>query len=69
MSVMATAAHLTEASNHVPVLDALAAGIEIAQIRARLASRVGVPPTPRTGAHERCAREDLDRVFGLFGRR
>jgi len=67
MSVIATTAHLSEARDRVPVFDALSAGLEIAQVRSRLAPRLGL--SPRTGAHELFGSDEMDRILSVFGRR
>ena len=69
MIAIATTTHLSEARGRVPAFGALNAGVEVAQVRSRLAPRLGQPPTPRTAAYELFAIDEMERILSVFGRR
>ncbi|MDR1967884.1 MAG: aspartate/glutamate racemase family protein [Burkholderiaceae bacterium] len=68
LSVMSSAAGLAALPDAgVPIFDCLSAGLKMAELRAQLQQRLGVPPCSRIGWGERLPDADIARLRKLFG--
>lgn len=68
LSVMASAAGLTRVpGNDAPIFDCLTVGLKVAELRADLTRKFGIPEVSRVGYSERLAPKDVDRLTNLFG--
>ena len=50
----------------VPIIDTVAVGLKFAEMRASLATSLGIPAVSRAGWYERFGYDDVDRVTRLF---
>ena len=68
LSTMASAAGICKVPDcDAPIFDCLSAGLKMAELRADLHKKLGMPPVSRVGAHELLRPKDISRVRGLFG--
>lgn len=68
LSVMCSAAGLACVPDmDVPIFDCLSAGLKVAELRAQLQQKLGVPPRSRLGWGERLPDADTARLRKLFG--
>jgi Asp/Glu/hydantoin racemase len=51
----------------VPIFDVISLGLKLAELRADLQQRMGIPPVSRAGWYGKFSREDRERVDQLFG--
>lgn len=69
LSVMATHLGLSSVDNgRAPIFDCLTVGLKMAELRADLQKRIGVPPVSNAGWFEHFPAADRQRVDRLFGR-
>jgi allantoin racemase len=66
LSVIASSVDLAQVSG-VPIFDCLTAGLKMAELRADLHRKRGVPETCRVGYTEQLPSKDLNRLAELFG--
>lgn len=67
LSTFASAGGLTHLENPVvPIFDVLTVGLKIAEVRAELQARFGLPPVSRAGWTEHFSERDRQRVNRLF---
>jgi allantoin racemase len=67
LSTMASAADLCKVpGSDAPIFDCLSAGLKMAEIRADLHQKLGMPPISRIGSHEMLREKDILRVRALF---
>ncbi len=68
LSTMASAAGISKVPDFdAPIFDCLSAGLKMAELRADMHKKLGMPPVSRVGAHELLRPKDIDRVRALFG--
>ena len=69
LSTMASAAGICKVPEmDAPIFDCLSAGLKMAELRADLHGKLGMPPVSRIGAHELLRQKDIFRVRVLFDR-
>jgi len=69
LSTMASAAGLSKVPElDAPIFDCLSTGLKMAELRADLHKKLGMPPVSRVGAHELLRQKDIFRVRVLFDR-
>jgi len=68
LSTMASAAGISKVPEcNAPIFDCLSAGLKMAELRADLNKKLGMPPVSRVGAHELLRPKDISRVRALYG--
>ena len=68
LSTMASAAGICKVPDcDAPIFDCLSTGLKMAELRADLHKKLGMPPVSRVGAHELLRPKDISRVRTLFG--
>lgn len=69
LSTMATAAGICKVpQSDAPIFDCLSTGLKMAELRADLHKKLGMPPVSRIGAHELLRQKDIFRVRVVFDR-
>ncbi len=68
LSTIASAADICKVPDcDAPIFDCLTVGLKMAELRADLHKKLGMPPVSRVGAHELLREKDILRVRKLFG--
>lgn len=68
LSTIASAAGICKVPDcDAPIFDCLTVGLKMAELRADLHKKLGMPPVSRVGAHELLREKDILRVRKLFG--
>jgi allantoin racemase len=69
LSTMASASGLCKVpDSDAPIFDCLSVGLKMAELRADLHKKIGMPPVSRVGSHEMLKEKDILRVRSLFNR-